>query len=400
MGLNVRKVLPVTLAVGISLAIAAGTQAQVFTVGEKTATADIKTDFKPTHVELPDAKMTERGRRELMRDLEAEQGFAHRVLPLGAVLTLQANGHLTPGDDAYKQVIYKKGQSAAPGDRVVVTALQVKADRIVVDLNGGPYVRHRFLRHVQIGVGGAMTGPPDVSEQATGCRVTLLFEGGVPEVSAPEVKALLEPVVDFGAKTSEVAYAETLPAPVKSAIDSHEVLVGMNHRMVLASLGQPESKLRESSEKGRYEEWIYGHQPQTVRFVRFEGDRVSQIKVAALGKPIEVHDHDELAGYLPPKPTHVVGLGDADEAAKEKAGPPSLRKPGEAVPDDSPANHKVQFPEEKTKPAPIPPTPVPTDQGVPAGSTPPGFPAPAEVPAAPGVPKPPQLMGAATLASH
>ena len=57
--------------------------AQVFVVGEKTATADITTDFHPTRVELPSKPINELGRRELLRDLEAEQGFAHRPLPLG-----------------------------------------------------------------------------------------------------------------------------------------------------------------------------------------------------------------------------------------------------------------------------------------------------------------------------
>jgi hypothetical protein len=64
--------------------------AQVFTVGEKSATADIATDFTPTHVPLPEGKLTERGRRELIRNLEAEQGFAHRALPISAGITLQA----------------------------------------------------------------------------------------------------------------------------------------------------------------------------------------------------------------------------------------------------------------------------------------------------------------------
>src|SRR5277367_832899 len=124
--------------------------AQVFVVGEKSATAGIAADFTPTKVELPEAKMTERGRRELIRNLEAEQGFAHRALPLGAGLTLQANGHLTPGPAEYRKMIYEKGQSAAPGDRVVVTSLVIKADRIVIDFNGGPYAKHRFLSHVSI----------------------------------------------------------------------------------------------------------------------------------------------------------------------------------------------------------------------------------------------------------
>jgi hypothetical protein len=343
---------------------AAGARAQVFVVGEKTATADIKTDFTPTHVELPDGRLTERGRRELMRDLEAEQGYAHRMLPLGAMMTLEANGNLTPRDEQYKEVIYKKGSAAAPGDRIVITALEFKGDRILIDLNGGPYPPHRFMRHVQIGIGGVQSQNPNLDERATGCRVALVFEGGIPEISAPEVKALLQPVVDFSAQTGDVAYADTLPAPLKSAIKSHEVLVGMNRRMVLAALGQPESKMREGQGDSRYEEWIYGHQPQTMRFVRFIGDRVSMVKIAALGKPIEVHTDDEMAGYEAPKPTVAVG----DVAATDgSATPPTLKLPDEKQtptvdPTEGTSMRKVQMPVEKE---PVqPPNAVPEDTPV------------------------------------
>src|SRR5579875_4148255 len=208
---------------------------QVFVVGMKTATADVTTEFHPTHVPLPDQALDERGRLDLIRNLEAEQGFAHRELPLGAGVTLLANGNLTPRDDEYRRMLYEKGQSAAPGDRVEISKLEFRGDRIVIDFNGGPYAKHRFLSHVQInGMQLAQEGPI-----ATGCRVTLVFEGGIPEVTAAEVKALLDPVVDFHAKTSEEAYADTLTPQVKEAVESHQVLVGMDRRMVLAAMGEP-----------------------------------------------------------------------------------------------------------------------------------------------------------------
>jgi hypothetical protein len=327
--------------------------AQVFTVGEASATADVNTDFKATHVELPSDRMTERGRRELIRDFEAEQGFAHRELPVASNLTLEANGNLTPGAAGYKKLIYDKGEFAKIGDRVSVTSLAVKGNKIEIDLNGGPYPKHRFMRHIQIGVGGAgggtgMGGNLNDGGEATGCRVTLVFEGGVPEVSAPQLKALLYPLVDFGVKSGPEAYADTLPAPVKKAIATHRVLVGMNREMVIAAMGAPESKVRERDADGPYEEWIYGHQPQTVRFVRFVGDRVSLVKVAALGKAIEIHDQDELAGYLPPKPAKAIEEGDAQGEAKR--GAPTLKAAGETLPDATEAgaqNGKVQYPVEK-----------------------------------------------------
>ena len=331
--------------------------AQVFVVGEKTATADLPTDFTPTDLVLPSDRLSERGRRGLVRDLNAEQGFAHKALPMGAGLTLRANGPLQQSVAEYKRMIYTKGESSAPGDRVVITALEIKGDRIILDLNGGPYAKHRFLSHVQFNDNNVVQKQP----QATGSRVTLAFEGGVPEITAPEVKALLLPLVDFGVKSSVQAYAETLPTPVKKAIAQHDVLVGMDHRMVLAALGAPESKMREHDDsdpsQARYEEWIYGQVPKTIKFVRFTGDRVTQVKIAALGKPIEIHDKDEMSGFIAPDPSRTVLMGDvqAGEERAVRAAPPTLRKDGEAAPANS--QGKVQYPVEKTKAEPIPAPP-------------------------------------------
>jgi len=351
-------------------------------VGEKTAMADVSTDFHPTRIELPAAPISERGRRDLVRNLEAEQGFAARALPLGEDLILVANGNLRPSGDAYKEMLYKKGQSAAAGDRVILTTVTVKDDRIVFDLNGGPYLKHRFLRHIELNDTPIV---PDDGAEVTGCRVTLLFEGGLPEVSAPEVKALLDPIVDFGVKTSAEAYADSLPPFLKAAIELHDVLVGMDRKMVLAAMGEPQSKVRElvpGSTTRRYEEWIYGQMPQTVRFVRFEGDRVTQLRIAALGKPIVIHTQDELRGYLDPENTHEIAMGDEKPGNGEdgSAKPPTILKPGEAapgsqkrvllpVPASTPDHTPAQDKSAPTNPptAPIPSTDKPAEP--PAGPT-------------------------------
>jgi hypothetical protein len=146
--------------------------------------------------------------------------------------------------------------------------------------------------------------------------------------------------------------------------------------MVLAALGAPENKMREQQSGdpngARYEEWIYGHVPQTIRFVRFVGDRVTMVEVAALGKPIEIHNTNEM-GDFDPAPTREVAMGDKDAKGPEEgkqAAPPTLRLPGEAAPADGPG--KVQFPT-KSSAAPIPPTPTADPgPGTDAGASPGG----------------------------
>ncbi len=78
---------------------------------------------------------------------------------------------------------------------------------------------------------------------------------------------------------------------------------------------------------------MYGHTPQTIRFVRFRGDRVILLKTAALGKSIAVLDKDELAGYRDPSTLHTIALGDgapADGGDGSKG--PSLKTAGESLP--------------------------------------------------------------------
>ncbi len=313
----------------------------VFVVGRETAIGNPLEGFRPTRVEMPTEPMDLAARRELTRMLLAELGWAHQPLPLGAPgLVLHANGRLTVDSAELQKRLYEHGMAADRGDRVMVSDIVVLKDRIEVDVNGGPYLKHRFLRHISVN-DMPLAGDGQMGERPTGTRITLLFEGPTPRLTAAELKALLEPVLDFGVKTSEQAYADALPEPIKKAIEEHELLVGMNKRMVLAALGQPESKMRERAQDSKtgeiFEEWVYGHTPQTIRFVRFRGDRVILLKTAALGKSIATLDKDELSGYRDPSTLHTIALGDA---APEEKNAPSLKSSKESLPEEQGATRK------------------------------------------------------------
>jgi len=363
---------------------ASSIRAQVFVVGEKTATADVTTEFHPTHVEIPTQPLTERGHLDLIRNLESEQGFAHRELPLGTGLLLIANGNMSPSGEEYKKMLYQKGQSAAPGDRVQISSLKFERNSIVIDFNGGPYSKHRFLSHVSINdMPLAYVGPI-----ATGFRITLVFEGSLPEVSAAEVKALLDPVVDFKAKSAAEAFANTLVPKVRNAVERHQVLVGMNKRTVVAAMGEPQTKHREHTDSENenspvLEEWIYGQPPQATQFVRFRNGMVVRLEIAAIGKPIEIHDKNEVNDA--PEPSllaRTITNGDVQRDPNGDNGhaarPPTLMKPGEQT--ESPRTEgKVHMPADDPTPQKIPPPPGQTSQD-PTPPMQPGAPSPGSMP--------------------
>lgn len=325
----------------------------------------------PTHITLPDAPLDPRTRLELIRFLQADQGFAMRPLPRGHKgLTLAANGKLEPAGEPYLSMVTSEGLSAKPGDRVAITDVKIEHNKIILLLNGGPDVKHRILRHIEIG-GGTQMSPvtQDDGQQATGARLTLTFKDRVPELGGKQVEALLAPLISFEVKTPIQAFTDTLPPRLKAAILDHNVLVGMSTDMVLFAMGQPVRKVREMDGQMPFEEWIYGKPPEDVEFVRINGNRVIRVEVAKMGKPPVIFTQDEVEGLMrtdgtpltPETSKRTVEMGDVvrDPDRQAPAAPPSLRKPGETLPTDDPKRNPdsvmkpVQFPKQAPDDHPV-----------------------------------------------
>ena len=363
-------------AVGCALAAmlaAASARAQVITVdtgggtGVAASSGVVDRQFAqitPTHVDLPKTELDPKARMQLIRDMQSEQGFANRPFPRGHKgLTLQANGTLEPAGVKYLNEVVNNGLSAKPGSRVVVTDIKIDKSRIVLDFDGGPDAKHRFLRHIQISAGPEMGDPdqdPALIDQAgdpAGSRVTLAFANYVPELTTEQVKALLAPLISFDVKSPIQAYTDTLPEALKNAILSHKVLVGMNTDMVMFAKGQPTRKSREMDQQMPFEEWIYGTPPEEVDFVRINGNRVIRVEIAKEGQPLAIFTKDVVepmllaAGTpeLAETKTRTIKEGDVaiDPNTQAPAPPPSLRNPGETLPTDTNTTgvmRPVQFP--------------------------------------------------------
>jgi hypothetical protein len=372
------------LACGAALALMVPVcaQAQVFVVQAEPVSQHYA-HFQPTKVPLPAGPMTTIGREQLIRFLQSEQGFAMRPLPV-AVLTLHANGGMEPTGDKYIGELQNKGVAAKPGQRVQITNIQIKGNRIILDLNNGPYHRHRFLRHISIGMDPYEDENPMMLDPApTGSRIVLVFPSGLPDLTGEQVEQLLKPMIDFGVKSPAEAYAETLPDFLRKAILDHRVLVGMDRQMVLYAKGEPDQKDREQKDGKPFVIWIYGQAPEPVEFVRFDGSLVAQVEVAKVGEPIAVQSENQMGDFWGKQPpaaenVHTVTLGDrsAQDAAEENvpAAPPTLRNPGEKLPDSTGTQvmKPVKFPPGMQRPGDPgytpPPTPAPNTTAPPASA--------------------------------
>jgi hypothetical protein len=363
-----------TVVTCLVLALAArSAAAQVITIdkegrpeGSQGSTVDRRyAQIEPTNVPLTKSVLDAKTRLELERVMEAEQGFAMRPFPKGHKgLTLVANGKLEPAGEAYLNMVTSAGMCAKPGDRVVITDVKFDKKQIVFMLNGGPDAKHRFLRHIQLGTGNASNPVvQDDGQSPQGARLTLTFKEPIPELTGSDVKALLAPLISFDVKTPIQAFTDTLPPKLKDAILNHNVMVGMSTEMVLFALGPPQSKTREMDGQMPFEEWIYGAPPKPVEFVRINGNRVIRLEVAKVGEAPQIFTRDEVEGLMrtdgsplapPSSNTRTVAMGDAEHDPNREAAPapPSLRKDGEALPQDTDKKtagtmKPVEFPKQK-----------------------------------------------------
>src|SRR5271165_2714589 len=278
----------------------------------------------PTQTE----KMTGQTRLLVMRSLQSERVFARIMLPQGDKGIKIKNGVVSPNEQKIAQEIAEFGPAARPGDRCVITDVQIKDDLIILELNGGSKKHQKWYQHIQVVSNAGATplpgGPSPQSLDAHGTTVTLEFEKYVPELSGDQVRAMLAPVFDFKALTPAEAYQKTLSPKLQEAIRDHKILVGMDKEMVMYAKGRPQQRLRDKDDKGEdYEEWIYGTPPEEVDFVRFKGNEVARLEIMSVdGKKI-VRTEKEVD--LPSKEAE---LAEQKPAPKPQAAP-TLRRPGE-----------------------------------------------------------------------
>lgn len=317
--------------------------------------------------------LTKEGRIELIRTFTAELMYVRTPFPVGEKgLTLKHNT-LSPTGRDLQLLLATYGPSVKPGDRAIISSIEIRKDRIRFLVNGGPILKKKWYQHIEVGIGDETEpiSPGDPSNNPRGTFLDLDFDHYVPDLNPKQVMELLEPAFDFNSVSGVDAYLETVPPKVKAAIKSHQVLVGMNREMVTYSKGLPPKKLREKNSDGtEYEEWIYGEPPQDVDFVRFIGDDVVRVETMKVDGEKIVRTEKEV--NLPSAVAEGPGSANPNGEPTKPNASPSLRRPGEQLPDDanppglSGPDPTPTLPPPDSSPAGAPPTPA----GVPSGAPP------------------------------
>jgi hypothetical protein len=281
-------------------------------------------------------------RKDLIHAFDAELVYIRTQFPMGKRGLTLKDGGLSPNGQELRQILEMWGPSVKPGDLARISAIVIKHDSIRFEVNGGPVKKQKWYQHISVGAGGGDTpiAPSDAQANPRGSYVDLLFDHYVPDLKPQDLKTLLWPVFDFNSKTSFESYLETVSPKVKDAIQNHQVLVGMNREMVIYSKGRAPKKIREKDGETEYEDWIYGEPPQAVDFVRMVGDEVVRVETMKVNgeKVIRTAKEVDLD-----RPT----VAKAPEQPGRPIAAPTLRRPGEEMPDNHPvgnSNGKAPMP--------------------------------------------------------
>ena len=89
--------------------------------------------------------------------------------------------------------------------------------------------------------------------------------------------------LDFSPVTPIQTMTRPVPPEFQKAIEEKRAAEGMDRDMVVAALGQPDRKVRETKNGVEQEDWIYGTPPMKVIFVTFEEEEVVSVQEYAGG---------------------------------------------------------------------------------------------------------------------
>jgi len=227
-----------------------------------------------------DETWTVQKKQELIRMMTAEYVTSNALIPRSKKpLEFYPDGSYDATQ--WSGAMEKAGAAARLGDLVQITKVELKGNKVILELNHGISGGRRWWNKVQIssgsggGLGGGNNRTKSLGETPHapgGTSLAIVFDGEVPFKTHEELKELLKPVLDFEQRSATELYLDKIEPKYREAIESKKAIVGMDKDMVLLAKGRPDKKIRDFKDGVETEDWIFGKPPGDILFITFNDD--------------------------------------------------------------------------------------------------------------------------------
>ena len=221
-----------------------------------------------------------KSRMAIMRGLIAEYATTKSPLPRGekGLFLKVADGEIDT--ELLQKEITREGTAVPLNILIQITDITIRDKEIAFEINGGGRRKTKWYEHVEVGMGsGTMPiSRGDNRGTPTGSTVTLIFPKKLQDMTVEEIKEYLLPVLDFTPVTPIQALSKPIPKEFQEAVEAKRAEEGMDRDTVIAALGQPDRKVRETKDGVEQEDWIYCTPPLRTIFVTFEGEEVVRVE--------------------------------------------------------------------------------------------------------------------------
>jgi hypothetical protein len=114
--------------------------------------------------------MQKKTRMELIGSFNSELVYIRSAFPMGKTGLTLKNGKISPDPEELQHLLAMWGPAVKPGDRAMITSVEIKDNRIHLEINGGPVRKKKWYQRIQVSGGSDRSVPLTPSDSDSNPR--------------------------------------------------------------------------------------------------------------------------------------------------------------------------------------------------------------------------------------